>query len=80
MAAFYVGAAVERELDGEVFGSFNGHSIPNPAKTSGVSGFGEFGFKLSPARNGAFSINADVFGWVGQMKGAGGSLSMNFSF
>jgi hypothetical protein len=80
MLKIYLGAAAEWELDGQVKGTTNGDAFVRAADTKGTTGFGELGFVLTPIPGGNFSINAQAFGYTGNIKGGGGSASLNFNF
>ena len=77
---FYVGAAAEWEFDGVTRGTLNLDPVTDPALTKGASCFGEVGLEIRPDQDGHFSINADGFGWLGRIEGAGGAASLKFEF
>jgi hypothetical protein len=75
-----LGLATEREFDGEITGQCANDPITDPPKTKGFSGFGEIGLTIMPTDSKNFTINAEVFGYVGRQKGLGGSASLGFNF
>ncbi|MDR1164852.1 MAG: autotransporter outer membrane beta-barrel domain-containing protein, partial [Deltaproteobacteria bacterium] len=78
-ARVYVGAAWERELAGEARAYYWGLPVKAPS-LKGDAGIGEVGVTLSPTDGGAFSLDFGVQGYVGQRRGATGSLRLQFEF
>jgi outer membrane autotransporter protein len=77
---FYVGAAAEREFDGEINGHLNRDRPTDVPELKGTSGFGEIGISLKPTDSQNFVINAEAFGWAGNQEGVGGTLALSFNF
>jgi hypothetical protein len=77
---FYFGAAAEQEFDGKIMGRYAQEPISCPPESQGFSGFGELGLNIWPTDSRKFSLNAEIFGYLGTQKGLGGSASMGFNF
>jgi len=68
----YVGAAWEREFDGEVNATTNGFPIDAPS-TEGNTGIGEIGVAFKPSETSPLTIDLGIQGYVGKREGVTGS-------
>ncbi|MDR2354125.1 MAG: autotransporter outer membrane beta-barrel domain-containing protein [Deltaproteobacteria bacterium] len=75
---WYFGLAMDHEFDGKMSGKLNGDTFLHNVEAKGTSGFGELGINIIPREN--ISISIGAYGWTGQIRGAGGNASINFSF
>jgi hypothetical protein len=76
--SFYFGLAAEREFKGELTGNLNEDAFQQGVDSGGTSGFGELGLDIKAGER--LSISIGAYGWAGNVKGGGGTASLNLSF
>ncbi|WP_319532648.1 hypothetical protein [uncultured Cohaesibacter sp.] len=77
--AFYTGAALEHEFDGEAKAFTSGLPIEAPS-FEGTTGIGEIGVTLTPADDFPFALDFGVQGYLGKREGVTASLKARFVF
>ncbi|MDR3203461.1 MAG: autotransporter outer membrane beta-barrel domain-containing protein, partial [Deltaproteobacteria bacterium] len=75
----YIGAAWEREFNGESRAVINGFAVDAPS-LGGSTGVGEIGLSLTPSLNFPMSFDLGVQGYTGKREGVTGSLQIKFDF
>lgn len=75
----YVGAAYEREFDGDARATYKGYSAPSPSLKGG-SGMLEVGYQVKPTKTSPLTIDIGVNGWTGKQEGVGTNVSLNWKF
>ncbi|MDR1831124.1 MAG: autotransporter outer membrane beta-barrel domain-containing protein, partial [Fusobacteriaceae bacterium] len=75
----YIGAAIEREFDGQAKATAFGLPIDAPS-LKGNTGIGELGLTLRPAKAPGLSINLGLQGYVGKREGVSGSFRLRYEF
>ncbi|ARQ45465.1 Autotransporter beta-domain protein [Oxalobacter formigenes] len=75
----YIGLAWEHEFNGKAHGTAYGYDLEE-ASLKGDTGVGEIGVRFSPSAKSPWTIDASIFGYVGQREGVAGNLVVNYSF
>jgi hypothetical protein len=75
----YIGAAIEREFDGEARASTNGYSIDAPS-LKGNTGIGELGLSYKPSATLPLTFDLGAQGYAGKREGVTGSLQVKYEF
>jgi outer membrane autotransporter protein len=76
---WYVGAAVERELDSKVDASAYGFAF-DQHDFKGTAGVGEIGVIIRSRKNSPFSLEAGIQGYTGKVKGVSGGIRIGWEF
>lgn len=76
--SFNIGAAWDREYDGEQTGTINGQKIKAPSM-EGNSAYGEIGLSIRP-RNTTFFVDLNAFGSAKTRQGVGGQATLGLIF
>ena len=76
---FYVGGALEKELNGRVDGTYLNKDYGFDTKLTGNSGFGELGLKVQPLEI-PLTVELNAFGKSGRQEGFGGSFSLRYTY
>jgi hypothetical protein len=77
--SWYLGAAGEYELDGDVNARAYGHSFGVPS-LGGFTGIGEIGLIYRASKDDPFSLEAGIQGYIGQFRGLSGGIRMEWEF
>ena len=75
----YVGAAWEKEFDGQAKSTLNGREIDTP-ELKGDTGRVELGLTTTPFANTPLTLDVGVQGYWGQREGLTGSAKLNYRF